>query len=328
MDARSTKQTVALVLGVAGSLVFGALAVRNVDFRIFWDGITAMEYVWLLPALVALGVTIYLRAIRWRLLFAAETRPPFGSALRALVIGLFFNQILPLRAGEAARIVALNQDAGTSRAEALGTAFVERIYDVLALFLILFVTLPLLPPLTWIQGAAAFGLAFLGLVIVGSVCLIVFGERPLSLVLAPLAVLPRLSRERTNEAARKLAGGLGALHRPRLALAAFGVTMLSWLIVGFSYWFVLIGFGFETGFEGALLLLVTTNLALVIPSLPAGVGVFEAATIFTLASFDISESSALACAVVLHAVNFFPYIAGGLVAIHSHAFSRHRRARR
>ena len=327
MEARSTRRTLTLVLGVAVSLVFGALAVRNVDFRVFWDGLTTMEYVWLVPALVALVATFYLRAVRWRLLFAQQTRPPFRAALRALLIGLFFNQILPLRAGEAARVVALNQESGTSRAEALGTAVVERIYDVLALLVILFIAWPFLPTLGWISGAATFALVFVALVAVAAVCLFVFGASLLRLALAPFALLPRISRGRTDAAASNLAGGLGILHRPRFALAAFAVTMLSWLVAGISYWCVLQGFDFGPGLAGALLLLVTTNLALVIPSLPAGVGVFEAATILTLASFDVGDSEALACAVVLHSVNFFPYIAAGLVALHGHATIQRRRAR-
>lgn len=327
MEMRSRKRTIALTLGVVGSLVFGALAVRNVDFRIFWDGITAMEYVWLLPSLAALGGTIYLRAVRWQLLFPPATRPALPATLRALLIGLFFNQILPFRAGEAARVLALNQEAGTSRAEALGTAVVERIYDVVALLVILFVTLPFLPELTWIRSAAFFALAFVVLVAVGIVSLVFFGDRLLRLALAPLALLPRIPRTRTDAAAASLAGGLTALHRPRLALVAFAVTMVSWLGAGLSYWCVLRGFEFGLAFSAALLLLVTTNLALVIPSLPAGLGVFEAASIFTLAAYGIGESPALACAVVLHAVNFFPYIAAGLIALQSHAGILRRRAR-
>lgn len=327
MDSQSVKRIVALALGVIGSLVFGALALRNVDFRVFQDGITAMEYVWLLPALAALIGTFYLRALRWQLLFAPETRPPFSAAFRALLIGLFFNQILPLRAGEAARVVALNQEAGTSRAEALGTAVIERVNDVLVLLVILFVTVPFLPPLTWIEGAVIFAVIFTVLVAVGAVCLFVFGDRLLRLAFTPFALLPWISRTRTDTAARNLTGGLSALRRPRLALAAFGVTMLSWLVAGLSYWCVLRGFEFGLGLDAALLLLVTTNLALVIPSLPAGLGVFEAATIFILDGYDVDESSALALAVVLHAVNFFPYIAAGLLALYTHAARQRRRAR-
>jgi hypothetical protein len=48
---------------------------------------------------------------------------------KATVLGYFFNSILPVPAGEAARIVALKHYAGTSRAEATGTVVVERVLD-------------------------------------------------------------------------------------------------------------------------------------------------------------------------------------------------------
>ena len=43
----------------------------------------------------------------------------------------------------------------------------------------------------------------------------------------------------------------------------------------------------------ALLVVVTTNLVLIVPSAPAAVGVFEAATIVALVAYDVPESSAL-----------------------------------
>lgn len=327
MRSRSRVKTAVVAVGVAFSLAFGALAVRDVDLRVFWEGITQMKYGWLAPSLAGLALTIWLRAARWRLLFTPASRPPFAAAARALTIGLLFNQILPLRAGEAARVLALNHEAGTSRAEALGTAFVERIYDVLALLAILFVAWPFLPPISWIRGAAIFGIVFLALTAAGVVVLVRFGARPLQLGLRPVARLPGLSRDRTDAAAASVAGGLSALHRPGAVLAAGAVTLAFWFIAGLSYWAVLIGFNLHTGLGAALLVLVATNLALVIPSLPAGVGVFEAAAIFALKSYGIGESRALACAVVLHAVNFFPYLIAGLYALHTQAALQRARAR-
>lgn len=321
MSGRSHRKSLALALGVVGSFFFGALAVRDVDLRVFWDGIEEMQYLWLAPSVVALALTVYLRVVRWRLLFAPQSRPPFGAVARALLIGLLFNQILPLRAGEAARVLALNQAAGTSRAEVIGTAVVERVYDVLALLVILFVAWPFLPPVSWIRGAAIFAIVFVGLVVAAVVSLVVLGERPLRLMLRPLALAPRITRERTNAAATNFASGLAALHRPAVVIGALAVTLLFWAVAALSYWFVILGFGLGLGFGAAVLVLVATNLALVLPSLPAGVGVFEAAAILAFSSYEVNESRALACAVVLHAMNFFPYIAAGLVALHRHSAS-------
>jgi uncharacterized protein (TIRG00374 family) len=94
------------------------------------------DFVWLMPALGVLALSLWVRAVRWQLLFQPETRPPIGPTTRATIVGQFFNNILPARAGEAARIVMLKQEAGTSRTESLGTAVAERISDLLALLVL------------------------------------------------------------------------------------------------------------------------------------------------------------------------------------------------
>ena len=129
-------QSVFLVVGLAASALFLWLAARGVDLQLFWEALRNCDYLLLVPALAILAVAVAIRSWRWQLLFAPATRPPFGAVTRALLVGQLFNVILPMRAGEAARIVVLHQEAGTSRAESLGTAVVERVYDVLALLLL------------------------------------------------------------------------------------------------------------------------------------------------------------------------------------------------
>jgi glycosyltransferase 2 family protein len=259
------------------------------------------------------------RAQRWRLVFVPESRPPFAAALRSLLIGLLFNQILPFRAGEAARVVTLHREAGTSRAESAGTAVVERVFDVLALLLLLLAAWFFVPEVSWIRTAAIFALVFSLALAAAIVVLVVFGDRPLRWAAAPLAALPGLTRERVDTAAERLSIGLRALHHPSLAAGGFLLTVLSWLLVAASTLCVIEGFDLKVGFAGAVIVVVATNLAQVIPSLPAGLGVFEAATIAALQPYSIDRSEALACAVVLHAVNFFPYLVVGVLALRSYA---------
>ena len=93
-----------------------------------WETLRSSDYWWLVPALVALvASTRRAGAMRWRYLFARETRPPFGPVLSATILGQFFNNVLPARAGEPARIIALNQSTGVSRAETTATVVVERV---------------------------------------------------------------------------------------------------------------------------------------------------------------------------------------------------------
>ena len=218
----------------------------------------------------------------------------------------------------------LKQEAGTSRAEALGTAVAERIIDVLALLLLLLVTLPFLPEITWMKTLGAFALGLVALVGMTTLVLRRFGHRPIRYLLRPLARIPAVREDHTDRAASNIVAGLHVLERPERAGPAFLLTVVSWLLLSLSFWFTLLAFEPDLGYDAGILVLVTTTLSLVIPSLPAGVGVFEAAVLVALRPYGVEDSEALSYAVVLHALNFVPYVVAGYVVLHGHT----RRLRR
>jgi uncharacterized protein (TIRG00374 family) len=308
-----------LLLGTAVSALFLWLAVRNVQLNLFWAALRACEYLWLFPALAGLAVAVVIRSWRWQLLFRPETRPPLGAVTRALLVGQLFNVILPMRAGEAARIVVLHQETRTSRAEAVGTAVVERLYDVLALLLLVIAASPFLPEVTWLERAAVLAGLLLVVVVGGAVLVALYGARPARIALSPLALLPVVTRDHTDAVAERLVHGLGALHRPALVVPAFLLSVFSWLVLAVSNWLVLVAFDLELSYAAGVLILVTTTLSLVIPSAPGGVGVFEAGGVVALRAYGIEESTALSATVVLHALNLFPYVVAGAFVLHRHA---------
>src|SRR5439155_12874710 len=149
------RATVALIwTGFAVSAGFTYLAVRHVHLGDVWDGLKHSNYWWAAPSVGLLAVALALRALRWRFLFPRATRPPYRPVVNATILGQFFNNVLPARAGEAARVIALNQSTRTSRAEIAATVAVERLFDVLALLVVLFVLLPWFPHVTWLRAAA------------------------------------------------------------------------------------------------------------------------------------------------------------------------------
>lgn len=298
--------------GILVSALFAYLAVRHVHFRDVWGGLHTSNYVWLVPAFLALAVTVAIRAFRWRLIFRPETRPSMRSALVALLLSYFFNSVLPARAGEAARIVVLRRRAGTSAAETTATVLIERAFDVLCLLGLLFVTVAWLPHVVWLHAAVLLAVALAAILIGLVIVLALYDARPLRILLRPLGRLPFLSRERVDEIAENFTHGFAALRRPKLALAAVFWTTLGWLTLALSTWFVMLGFSLHISIVGGLFVVIATNLALVLPSSPAAVGVFEAAVLVALRPYGISDSQALSYALVVHALNFVPFVAAGL----------------
>jgi uncharacterized membrane protein YbhN (UPF0104 family) len=300
--------------GLAASGGLGYLTVRDVRWDKVWEALANSNYWWLIPALLLLAAANLVRARRWQALFHPQTRPPYVPTLEAMLVGQFFNSVLPARAGEVARVVSLHRRTAASRAEVTGTVLVERVFDVLALLALLFVALPWFPSLTWIRTAAWLAIALaLGVALV-SALLMRYEDRPLEIVLRPLRYLPFVSLELVGRATANVGRGLIGIRRWRNAAAAGAWTIVSWLAIALSNSVLMQGFHLGLSFSAGLLIAIATGLGMIIPSAPGAVGIFEAATVVGLHAYGVPNSQALSYALVLHAMNLVPYlVAGGVV---------------
>ena len=298
------------VLAVAGILVsvgFGYLAVRRAHWGATWAALKSTDYIWLVPALIFMTGAFFLRVARWQVMFVPN-RPPFRPLSRALFIGYLFNNLLPARAGEAARVVALNRRSQVPVSKATATIVVERAYDLLSLVALLFAMAPWLPHVSWLRAAGLVALCITVGLAIAVLILTRTRGRVLHLLFRPLHKLPFLPRESVERAPQEFFDGLAALLRMRLAVAAFALTTLSWLVLGVGFWFVTVAFHFHLSYLAGLLVVVGIGLSLTLPSSPAALGVFEGATVVCLGAYGVGDSRALSYALVLHALNFLPFL--------------------
>jgi hypothetical protein len=292
--------------GIVVSVVFGYFAVRDVHPSATWAALRATDYEWLVPALAFMTLAFFVRVARWQAMFHPR-RPPFQPLARALFIGYLFNNLLPVRAGEAARVVSLNRTTDVPVTKATATILVERAYDVLSLVVLLLVIAPWLPPVSWLRAA---GFVALGLTLALAVIVVVVSYsrgRFLDTIFRPLRKLAFLPREAVDRAPRDFHEGLAALLRVRIALVSFGLTVLSWLVLAVGFWFMTLAFHLHVSYLAGLLVVIGIGLSMILPSSPAAVGVFEGATVVCLGAYGIGESQALSYALVLHALNVLPF---------------------
>ena len=298
------------------SLGLTYLALRGIDFSRFWHALTHRHPEWLAPAFGVFALAYAIRLLRWSILFAAESRPRSRPLVRALLAGEFFTSLVPVaRLGDVARIVVLYRAAGTSRAETAGTIVAERTYDAATLLVLLFVAVPFAPPVTWLR-AAALALAAVGLAFaVALVVLKGFGSRPIGFVLRPLGHLSGFSRDRTDLAAARFLRGLHGLQRPRVAASAFALGAGCWLCVAATYTLAMRVVDVHLGLDAGIVVAVATTFSLLVPGLPASVGLFEAATVVALKPFGVGAARALSAGVVIHVLTFAPFLVLGPVAL-------------
>jgi uncharacterized protein (TIRG00374 family) len=293
---------------------FTYLAVRGVHWHQAWVAVEHCHAWWLVPAFVAFVAQTLMRAMRWRSLFAHARRPRRRPVVVATLVGYLFNNIMPARAGEAARVVSLTQHASTPAAEIVGTVVVERAYDVFAVLLIFFCATPWLPNVSWFGAAAVLaGVAAAGLAAIVAI-LAIYGDRPLQLLARPLARLPRLSADKIEHHVALLATGLSGLREHRVALEALLWSIAAWMTSALWAWFTLLAFHPNLPFAAGVLVTIAIGLAMIIPAPPAAVGVFEAAGVLALKAYGLSHTQALPFAIVLHISNFVPLVIAGAIA--------------
>ena len=233
-----------------------------------------------------------------------------------MMVGYLYNNIMPARAGEAARVVVLTRRSSAPPTEIVGTVVLERLYDVLAILLIFFAAEPWLPHVSWFDAAAIAAFVLATLIIVVVAVLAIYGDRPLRLLLRPLHRLSLFSGARLERTIDELTRGLSGLRHPRLALEASLWTVAAWLCTSLCAYFVSVSFHLHLPLACGVLVAVAIGLGMILPSPPAAVGVFEAAALIALAAYGIPHYSALSYAVVLHLVNFVPYIVVGVLMLH------------
>jgi uncharacterized protein (TIRG00374 family) len=316
-DRRSSVRTLMVALGFVVSAAFMYVAVRGAHPQKTLDALRDTDYRWLVPSLALLVLAFFIRGVRWHSLFSPSARPPLGPVVSAQFVGYVANALLPMRAGEAAAIVALNKSARTPIAEGTATMFVQRAEDVLSLAFLLFVTVPWLPHVSWLRAAGLLAVVLLLVLAALAALVLISGERVIRILARPLRRLPFVPSEALERAPTQFVRGLVGLVNVRVAVISFAWTTLSWIVLGLGFWLVMKASGLSLSPLAGVLVVIGIGLAMILPSAPAALGVFEGATVVVLGAYDVPDSQALSYAFVLHAMNVVPLfvVAAGVLVL-------------
>ncbi|HWH44546.1 MAG TPA: lysylphosphatidylglycerol synthase transmembrane domain-containing protein [Thermoleophilaceae bacterium] len=314
-EAPRWRKPLLAVVGLVVSAVCIWLATRNISLSQVGDSLREAEYAWLVPAVVLTYATIVLRGIRWRLLFHDRSLVAASESTAAVNVGLMFNNVLPSRAGEIPRVLGLRRVTGLSAFEIGMTVLVERAIDVFVIAVIGLAIWPALPDRAWVTALGFFCLAVIVACAIFILLLAIFRRRLVTVLERLLLKLPFLSDARAQTVHEALRAGMRIMLRPRALAEAVGVSFLLWGVAGLATWSLFPAFDLSLDSAAPWLVLVANTFALTVPSSSGSIGVYEASVQAALVAYGVSKSAALSYALVLHAVNFFPVILSGVVAL-------------
>jgi uncharacterized protein (TIRG00374 family) len=128
-----------LFLGLALLLLY--FAFRGIDVRILWEDFIHARYGWILLSILFATLAFISRAYRWNLLIEPlGYKPSLKDIFLSLMTGYLANYAFP-RIGEITRCGVLAKTAKIPADKLLGTVIIERLIDMMMVFILLFVLL-------------------------------------------------------------------------------------------------------------------------------------------------------------------------------------------
>ena len=294
--------------GVVITVISLVLAFKGTDPKAIWASLSETGIWWAIPVLGATLVSIWIRALRWRLMLDPLCEVTTGETYRATMIGFMANNVLPMRLGELVRAYSIGRASGVSKSAAFATIVVERAFDLFAILLFLaFVLLRFsehFPAWVSLAGYVAMA-ACVGLFVVMG---LLRWKRDLTMRMFDRSIqwLPSRFRMRAYGYMHRFLDGLEVLSKAHRVLLVTVLSVACWLAVALSFLFTAFAFDLPRTWEISLLLVVLTALAVMLPSGPGFVGTFEMGVRYGLTLVKVDESRALSVAIFYHAVQFIP----------------------
>lgn len=281
------------------------------DFAKLASSLRQAQYLYLIPALVAYFLGVWIRAIRWHYLLAPIRAIPAPRLFPIVVIGYMANDILPARMGELVRAYVLGRRSGIRKSTSLATIIVERTFDGVTMLLFLAFVSILVPFGAGLQQILRLS-SFLFVTALGM--FFVFAFWPTAFVgLSQMLIrlLPHRFQGRARQMATSFLSGFQAMKSWRTLLSITALSVIAWLFETTMYYVISLGFNLTIPAHAFLLTVALANLGTLVPSSPGYVGTFDGIAIFSLSLYGVTKELAASYTIVLHAALWLPVTLAG-----------------
>jgi uncharacterized protein (TIRG00374 family) len=278
---------------------------RGFDWKTELPRFMASDWRWLTLAVVADLVVYVLHGWRWSTLLKPVGRAPILRSIQAVYVGLFANEVLPLRSGELVRCYVQGRWSRIPFSVTLSSAVIERLFDGIWLLIGFYLVLPFVSVPRYLRdlGFVIGGVLIVAAVLIG---IVMFKKHRAHAAVAG---------SRWSEALWHVVEGLHAMGNSRSFLAAAGVSFLYFATQALPIYALMQSYGLDLSLGAAAIVLVILRLGTVLPQAPSNVGAFQFFTVVGLSLVGIEKTVATGFATMMFFVVTVPLWLGGLLAI-------------
>jgi uncharacterized protein (TIRG00374 family) len=298
------------------AIIVVAVAANWKDMQSVPGEIASANLLFLLLAFLSYYTGFPLRGWRWtKLLRGAGYKVKARDGTEIIFLSWLVNCVVPAKLGDLYRAYLLKLNSPVSATKTLGTVFMERILDLIAIaalgvaagYIRFRGSLNELPQT--VQIIFAMGVIVVVLLIVAMVAMRSFGRRIIGILPLPHRVVDFYDRFEEG-----VFGSVGLRGLPFLGL----LTGLIWATEAMRLYLVVRALGFtdvDLGLSGAMFVALIGSLLTAVPFTPAGLGLVELGMGGVLTSvFNASAPHAAAIILVDRAISVFSVVILGAIA--------------
>jgi glycosyltransferase 2 family protein len=304
MTQSFVRRIVAVCVKIAVTVSLLWFLVSRVDLHHIANALTRLNLATLGLAAFVLALTIPANAARWHYILSASGYSlGIGRSAKIVLVGLFFNQMLPSGVGGDAVRAWRCHLLGIPAGQAIRSILLDRAMGLASIVLVYAAGLPILLRMMADGAQQGVFVAILLFAVSGLVALFSLDLLPNFLLRAKfLSFFGSISVE-----GRRLVGDVR-----RFAIIIF-LAFLGTAINIWSYQRIALSIGANLSFVDWALIVPPVTLVQLVPISLAGWGLREAALIVVLSAFDIPSEIALTIALLFGACQIVIALPGGLV---------------
>lgn len=322
-----------LIAGVILSALLVYLSLRGIDFQGVADGFKSMRYGYTLPVLGGMLLMQLLRSYRWGLILSPIGKVGQLSLFSITSVGFLGIIAIPARMGELVRPYLIAKKSSIPMSSALGTVFVERLFDSITVLTILVLVLFFTPLPPWLVNSsnlfrvltpAVLGAVFLllTLAVMGAMFLLIAKREASLRVLAPLiSRLPTRYAEAVNRLIHHFIDGFGIMVSPSLLTSVTVLSIVIWLVDVLVIYLLFLAFGFHLPVAAAFVLMIILIIGIAIPTAPGFIGNWHYSCVLGLSLFGVPRTEALTFAIIYHFLSIGTVVLLGLAFLPFNRFT-------
>ena len=292
-------QRLTIFFSIALGLILMGIWLYIVDLSEMIAIIKKVKVAGFLPLAIMFALVYFVRSVRWKVILSPIQKISFSEAFNLCMTNYFVNFLIPIHAGEVARVMCLKKMKGTPASKSLLTIYVDKLTDTFPIILLLaatpFLSKELNGIIFWTSGMLSLIVVFITL------CLVFVAykkETAIKWIENILFFMPAKFKMKLKNVLSHFVEGMRSMTKlsGRL-LEIIGLTVLELTIHGMIVWLLFSYFGIRlpvlTVMVGYLLLCVS----LMLPAPPGFVGTMELSFVFIftyLFGYDKNVVSAVA----------------------------------